>query len=64
MRRLAARFTREGLPSKELFRFVYSRLAQRGKTDAPGGAEYRRIFRLWLHAGKPIPITPFILRHV
>lgn len=35
------------------FIYVYKLLADQGKADEPGGAEFRRVFVEWMEAGKP-----------
>jgi hypothetical protein len=35
------------------FNTAYARLAELGKCDSPGGAEYQRVKAEWIEAGRP-----------
>jgi len=41
---------------KRIFRGVWNTLAEAGRVDAAGGAEYRRLYRQWIQAGSPSPL--------
>jgi hypothetical protein len=43
-----------------VFRAAYRRTARAGHSDAPGGAEYWRVLREWIEAGRPREVYGFI----
>ena len=43
------------------FARVWRRLAKTGACDALGGAEYRRLYRVWVRRGRPRPIRRWIV---
>lgn len=44
------------------FDYVWDRLADQGKCDSRGGAEYVRVRREWHDAGAPVDLEAFIIR--
>ncbi len=46
-----------------LFRTVWQLLAYVDLCDAYGSVECLRVRRLWLDAGCPVPVAPFITQH-
>jgi len=48
----------------DIFREIWTILADRGQVDAPDSAEYRRVFQRWERCDRPPKIREFILFHV
>lgn len=49
--------------SPNVFWDTYAELARMDCCDLPGTPEYGRVLELWIAAGKPHPISAFIIRH-
>lgn len=47
----------------QFFRVVWSDLCRYHFCDQAGGAEYRRVWSVWLREGCPLPLAPFIMKH-
>lgn len=45
------------------FDSVWDKLAREGRCDFRGGAEYRRVYKLWLDEGRTMAVREFINRH-
>lgn len=45
------------------FRWVWKFLAKNGACDEVDGAEYRRVFRLWVKKGQTMRVASFIRKH-
>ena len=55
---------KEEFPWVDQFFIVWCQLAEEGRVDDLGGAEYRRVRSLWVVAGSPGSYREFILRNV
>lgn len=61
-RRMSAWNRRVKVFHHRLFRRRWEKLAKEGVCDAPGGAEYRRVYKAWLRTSCA-PLIPFIRAH-